>query len=257
MFLACLANSASALNGDTYVTSCICATTNDFEGMALNAAGNLGHQGVFTIVSSSQGSTALMKVTGHNVIGTNGEPYWVPSIATPLDASGNSLAGQLEADRQSFYTVFDLVTFGVSRSNPILLPGQYPFFGSVSDSEMSDSINATLVGFQGGSVVIASGFIEVTFLNGDKAQYIQSPKGSNNWVWNGYAYNAAGSRIDRNGTVMSNPNTGGRGGGGYQGHGFGNGSGAVFDMEGSSNCQSVTTITVNGEVTSYVFVAPC
>jgi hypothetical protein len=259
MACACMGSPVFALNGNTFVTSCGCVTSADFAGQALNIAADQSHPVLVTVVSTTQAKTALIRVTGRFITGSDGEPRWTATTTTPVDAAGNSMAGQLEADLQSFFTVLDLETFGVSRSYPILLPGQYAYFGVVSDQQMSDSINADLDGhtIMGADVIITTGMIEVTFVNGDKAQYVEMPKGSKNWVWNGFAYNSRGHRIGRDGLEISNPNTGGQGGGSYSGHGFGTGATSSFDMSASGSCQQATTITVNGELTSYVFIAPC
>jgi hypothetical protein len=100
--------------------------------------------------------------------------------------------------------------------------------------------------------------ITVKFDDGTSAQYVKvSAYSTYQWTWNGIAHNKKGQKMLRNGSVPTNPNSGGTGGGNIQTTGFGAGSGWSFGVAGFGSCTSITTITVNGDNTDYMYVHPC
>jgi hypothetical protein len=107
------ADSAYALNGFSYATSCSsCQATADFTAAAAAEAYNQGVPGLYQVVSQSQASSASVRVQGH--YGGNGKyaDTLVVTASFPVDGSGNSLAGQPEAYLESYYGVVDQMTFG-------------------------------------------------------------------------------------------------------------------------------------------------
>lgn len=104
------------------------------------------------------------------------------------------------------------------------------------------------------------GYVVTLFFSDAKAQFVLvsvDKNGKQTWVWNKKAWNKAGEPIDRNGNVIQNQNIGGTGAGSAEVPGFGAGAGSSFGVAGMGSCTSVTTITVNGEATDYVYVHPC
>jgi hypothetical protein len=207
-------------------------------------------------------ATAFVRVTGKIIIGTDGEPRWNATTTTPVDYQSNSLTGHSETDLQGFFHTFDQISFTVDRSNPlqIVLPRGYPpapSFLGVTDATMSAVINSIF------PLASAPAGVQVSVLFGDgsRATYILQgpldPNGNRIWTWSGWAWDPAGHLILRDGSHPGNINTSGTGGGSYQGNGFGTGSNWNFIVSGASSCVSTTTITVNGELSSYIFIAPC
>lgn len=263
VLLACLAGSAYALNGNIYAVSCACQTTSDFSAAAIDASNDQGWGGTYLVTSTSVARTALLQVHGKHLIDKFGNDYWLASSTIPMDDSGTSLAGQSESALEAFYQTYDQTNFGVDRNNPIIgtssiLPGLPPSFVVSTDVEVSTAINAFVANLAAHGVNFTTGIFSVTFpADGTSAEFVESPPGSHNWVWNGVAHNKNGDRIDRNGNVIPNPNTSGTGGGHAEVSGFGKGSGWTFDVGGFGSCTSVTTITVDGEATNYSYVHPC
>jgi hypothetical protein len=257
----CSVNPASAINGNTFVSDCACQTSADFKNLALSLAGTQGKPSTFQISSTVLSSTAFIRVTGKYVIGTNGEPYWTATTATPVDFSSNSLAGNSESNLQGFFHVFDQAVFTLDRDQPlpIVLPRDYPYqsFVVTSDDQASAIINQI---FPMASAP-AGIWVSIEFPDHTKATYILQngldQNGHRIWKWSGFAWDAQGNIIGRDGRTSSPINTSGHGGGVFEGSGFGSGSAWNFRSEGADSCTSTTTITVNGQQTSYVFVAPC
>src|SRR5262249_29726460 len=155
---------------------------------------------------------------------------------TPIDDSGNSLAGESESAQEGFYQTFDQTTFGVSRSFPtkVTMPDEYSgSFINSSPEETSPGIGRALglMGINPGNIPVGT-TITVEFEDGTTAQYIkQSATATYQWLWNGVAHNKAGQRIDLHGNVIGNPNTAGTGGGSVDVRGFGAaGSGWGFGL---------------------------
>lgn len=262
--LASMCGSAWAINGNIYTTSCACQTTSDFSAAAVQASNEQGWGGTYLLVSSSVARTALMRVQGQHRVDKFGNDYWVALSATPMDDSGNSLAGSPEGTLQAIYGSFDQVTFGTSRNAPIrsdLSPNSAMVnFVTATDAIVSQFLNkdpnyyAALRGSHLGDILTLD-FKDFT------AEFqlvaIDATTGFQTWKWNGKAWDVWGNRVDHNGHIVRNTNTGGAGGGSAQVTGFGNGSNWSFGVGALGSCTSVTTITVNGEQTDYVFVHPC
>lgn len=255
-------NPASALNGDIDVLSCACQTTSQFSAAAVQESNYNGWGGSYMVVSSTVGSSALMQVHGKHLIDKNGNDYWLASSADPLDDAGNSLAGQSESAQESYYQTFDQTTFGVNRSAPTKVNEPPDYAGSFINSSEEEVIPGT------GNALIHMGInpasiqpgtvITVVFEDGTTAQYVKvSNTATYQWTWNGIAHDKAGHRINRNGTLVSNPNTAGSGSGHAQVTGFGSGSRWGFGVAGAPTCTFITTITVNGAGTDYMYVHPC
>ena len=263
----CIYNSAYALNGYTNVSTCAsCKTTADFTAAAIAQSNVEGVKGTYLIVSESNASQAFMKVTGEfdNI---DGERIWNPEAATPVDGSGNSLAGQSEATLEAFYQLLDQMNFGTSRDAPFWLNASNPqqallptSFGLSSDEQVSDVIDYLDTGPSDPSI----GYIcLVTFPNGDTAQFQLTQTGSskldNVWTWvPGKAWDKNGNQLKRDGSRATNPNTGGGGVGSASVTGAsGAAAGWRWELTNGGGCTFQTTITVNAESTDYTNISPC
>ncbi len=56
----------------------------------------------YTVVSMSQPSAAYIQITGHVAKGL-GNPYFEVTATAPIDANGNSLAGESEASLEAYW----------------------------------------------------------------------------------------------------------------------------------------------------------
>jgi hypothetical protein len=252
---------AHALNGGTRVISCACQTTADFNTAA--RADNSLWQGnlTYSVVSTSKAETALMQVAGEWV-GTK-EPIWRVTAATPIDSSGNSLAGNSESANESYFAAFDQVLFGANRSAPQMVnePADYAgsFINSL-DEEVVPGISNALIQMGVNPATIAVGtLITVKFADGTTAQYIKaSSTSSYQWTWTGVAHNSAGKLIHRDGSLVVNPNTAGNGSGSFGAPGFGPGAPDYFHLTDPGLCQYGGTISFDDgeELTSFSF-GPC
>lgn len=136
------------------------------------------------------------------------------------------------------------VVFGVKRSNPIIvrMPSNYAtsFSGSL-DEEIIPGIGQGLIAMGINPAFIEVGtVITVKFDDGTTAQYVKmSPMSTYQWTWNGVAHNAQGKRINRNGSLVGNPNSGGAGGGEARSTRGAN----TFRMMGSGQCGAAGSIS--------------
>ena len=260
--VASLTRPTHALNGNVAVLSCACQTTSQFSAAAIQASNDRGWGGTFQVVSTSGPSSALMTVRGRHLIDKNGNDYWLASGATPIDASGTSLAGQAESAQESFYGSFDQTTFGVSRSSPTVVKISDEYAASFvrsTEDEVSPGIGRALIlmGIDQGSIPPGT-VITVRFPDGTTAEYIkQSNFSTYQWIWNGTAHDKNGRQIYRDGTFVTNSNTGGAGDGHANVPGFGSGASWGFGVSAAPTCTFITTITVNGDSTDYMYVHPC
>jgi hypothetical protein len=268
ILLACLADSAYALNGNIYVLSCACQTTSDFSAAASAEANSQGYGGTYLAVSSSQASSALMQVRGKVFIDKFGNDFWAATSAIPMDDSGNSLALESESALEGFYQSFDQVTLTVDRNNPLALTlpttSSVGTFIHTSDENTFDTAVSVIINSDFPDSETPNGvMVTVTFGDHTKAQFIlQSTRdghGNRVWKWNGIAWDATGTKLIKpDGSEIGNPNTAGTGGGSVTVTGFGQqGGGWGFGVAGFGSCTSVTTITVNGDNTDYMYVHPC
>ena len=263
----CIFSSAYALNGFTNVSTCAsCKTTADFASAAIAASRDEGLAGyTYLIVSVSNASQAYMRVTGE-YDRIDGERIWNPEAASPIDSSGNSLAGDSEASLEAFYQLLDTLNFGTSRDAPFWLNASNPqqnllptSFGLSSDEQVSDVIDY----LNNGPGFASKGYIcLVTFPNGDTAEFQLTTQGTtregNVWTWvPGKAWDKNGNQLNRDGSKATNPNTSGTGNGEASVRGSGAGSAWSWQIEGNDQCDFKTTITVDGEDTGYNNISPC
>jgi hypothetical protein len=260
---------APAINGDTWVLSCACATTANFAQAAGAAAKDNGFGGTYLVMSTTNFTSAYISVQGGFVF-QQGETFWKVSSKYPVDESGNSLAANTETQNQSYFAALDETVFGADRTGLAAAGGGLPaqinlsptyqssFINSI-DEEIGPGIDAALasLGINWASSPLIKEGIVVTVLFPDKtkAQFVKyNGKMSDHWVWNGKAWNKDGKLILRDGTLHTNGNTGGSGGGTAN---F-NYNGNQFRFGGGAWCTWTQTITVSGEVAgTSTFVDPC
>lgn len=261
-FVASMCGPALALNGNTRVISCACQTTTDF----INAAksDNLQQQQnlTYTAISYSTSTTAYIRVTGRYKGST--EPIWVVGAATPVDANGNSLSGNTEAQNQTYFAALDETIFGANRTlvaankQPPTVNLSPDYEGSIinsDDAEIGPGIDSALSAkgilwsdLPSGTVVT------VIFEDGTKAQFMKVGQMTDHWVWNGQAWNKQGQRIDRQGNVLQNQNTSGSASGTAN---FTYGQ-VQYNFVWQALCTWEQTITIDGNGDSDVlFEGPC
>jgi hypothetical protein len=125
--------------------------------------------------------------------------------ATPVNASGASIAGESEAQQESFYGTLDQTLFGLERSNPFILNinksaspgGLKSFINSSSDLPISNYIAGLMAPgglFPGGVELTAGAIITVDFPDGSKAEFVYTPGGNPPYTWNGNAWNSSGQK---------------------------------------------------------------
>lgn len=232
--------------GFSYVVSCAsCQTTADFVAVAKRTAGVQGDGGLYLVTSLSAASSAYIQVTGR-IITTGGEPHFTASAGTPVDANGNSLAGNTEAALESFYSVLDQVVFDASRNDPLLLilapTAPIQSFINSNDVDVGNMINSLMTP----SDTPDGTSVTVVFPDGTRATFVVTVNGSTRvWKWNGVAMQG-NTPIDRSGRAQVPKTAGGGGGGEVNTPGFGRGSGTLFDLIGVGSCSYGGTITFPG-----------
>jgi hypothetical protein len=217
-----------ALNTDLVIGLCThCVKTADYEQAAwslissqavVKFPGNYKPITYTAIMSNTKSSTAYLKISGAWGISSR-HIVFIPSSFTPVDASGNSLAGQSETYLENYYTQVDWSVFGVFRSNPTFAP----------DTDVSaDIVNS----FGLGADIPPGTPITVTFSDGVVAIFVRTSDTSSDhthwWVWGNVAHNPknicieapgtnmlkiCGAPIDRSGNVLIDINTSGTVGG--------------------------------------------
>jgi hypothetical protein len=231
-----------ALNTDLVIGLCShCVKTADYEQAAwslisshsvVKFPGNYKPITYTAIMSNTSSSTAYIKISG--AWGTSSRHLvFIPSSFTPVDAGGNSLAGQSEAYLESYYTQVDWSVFGVFRSDPTLasFPSSYQpldFVGTPDTDVSADLVNT----FGLGAGIPEGTPVTVTFSDGVVAIFVRTSNTSSDyahwWVWGNVAHNAknicveapgtnmlkiCGAPIDRSGNVLIDINTSGSVGG--------------------------------------------
>lgn len=234
--------SSPTLAANVYVGTCECVTTSDYATVAARFAKANGWGGTFFLTSVAQASSAMMQVTG-KIVFSGGEPVFEASAETPIDSSGNSLAGESESDLEIFYGVLDSTSYGEWRDGPFdaVIPHSGPFqtFAGTPDSWVSEFLNTE--GALVTATMLAGDVVLVVFPDGTAAEYILGAD-NKTWTWNNKAWNSQKQPIDRNGNLIPNPHTSGVGGGSTSVSGFGPGSGWRFEMQGQAECSSTVTV---------------
>jgi hypothetical protein len=227
--------------------------------MAAAVAASRGLQGggLFQIVSASQASTANISITGHFT--QSAEPVWVIDSKTPVDGSGNSLAGESEASLDNFFSANDTTIFAANRNDPlIVIPNTtIPSYINSVDSAVGAVPSAI---FSGANKVPVGTIVEFVFPDHTKALYKLQPNGA--WLPTGAAWDSQGNAILKNGGPVPNQNTSGLGNGSISVPGFGQGARFSFGASFIGECTvSFTTIEViDGDgslLSSITNVAPC
>lgn len=253
-----IGSQAHALNGYTRVTSCPnCASSAEFAAHAVAQAQTLVKTGTYAVLSQNYDRTAYVRVSG--TIKTKireglPESELVDAVGVVIDMEGGTITSEAQFDQ------LDQVLFGVKRSNPITVkvPTDYAFsFISNLDEEIIPGIGQALFlkGINPASIA-AGTVITVTFDDGTSAQYVKaSATATYQWTWNGVAHNAQGKRINRDGSLRNNPNTGGVGGGEARSTRGAN----TFRLLGGSSCGASGSISQNGVTfQNYVYnYLPC
>jgi hypothetical protein len=259
-------DSAYALNGAVTVSGCTnCLTSTDFLTAATNLARSTVSPGTYAMIGTSYASTAYVAVTGDIVtVIRGGAPEQVLRniTATPIDASGNSLAGSSESSLESTFQQLDQMSFGTSRSGKIgflQVPVDIsPTFINIAEGMISleGQIPALISNQYGITTGIPAGtVVTVVFQDQSKAQFYKvSAADTSQWLWNGFAWNSKNQLIDQFGNLRINPNSGGRGtGAGTVNMGAGN-----FGFEGDGFCVATTSVTWGGVFQgAEIHVLPC
>lgn len=187
---------------------------------------------------------------------------------TPVDASGNSIAGTAEASQEAFYKVLDITISGTQRDYPFYfwttISGMPRSFIGSTDAVINAVINnnPTVLALYSG--LANNSVVTITFSDGTTAEFVVniiSMAGGTVKVvvtWSGIAHDKTGRLINRDGTLVPNPNTGGSGGGNVGVHGFGPGSNWNFQFHGQPFCTLEGTVTgENGQSTTDIMRLPC
>jgi hypothetical protein len=191
-----------ALNTDLLIGLCTnCVKTADYEQAAwslissqavVKFPGNYKPITYTAIMSNTKSSTAYLKISGAWGISSR-HIVFIPSSFTPVDASGNSLAGQSETYLENYYTQVDWSVFGVFRSNPTFASfttGNQPldFVGTPDTDVSADIVNS----FGLGADIPPGTPITVTFSDGVVAIFVRTSDTSSDhthwWVWGNVAH---------------------------------------------------------------------
>jgi hypothetical protein len=185
----------------------------------------------------------------------------VVGSGTPVDSSGNSLAGNSESANESFFATLDQVIFAANRSAPqtVTVPDDYTStFINSTEGEVSPGIGAGLIAMGINPAQFPVGtLITVKFTDGTTAQYIKaSGGGSYQWTWTGIAHDSQGHLMLRNGQRVANPNTAGNGSGSFSAPGYSNPD--WFYLNAPGFCQYGGEISFDdGETLTSFGFAPC
>lgn len=175
----------------------------------------------YTVLSTTTSRTAYVQVTGQITYHFRQIPDVTYSTisATPVDSSGNSIGAETESQQESFYTALDGNLWGVSRSEPLEVdcPDAYAtsFIGSI-DEEIGPAIDQALLakGINWATDLPNGTIVLVKFSDGTTAVFIKvSSASTDHWVWGLSAHDKNGNPINRQGQLLTNPNTSGTGGG--------------------------------------------
>jgi uncharacterized membrane protein YgcG len=239
---------ALALNGDSRTLFCqSCYSSTDFVTAGVAEANRNVLPGLYVVVSQTYARTGLIRVTGE-----------VPACGRSCGQGLLNVSGAaMEPDGSALGSDADLGTidaafFAVDRGFPMSVT--IPVGCGAQQSDCGNSLATSTdagIAYVIGEALQAAGYTQstvpdvvsiiVVFQNGDKALYQHIPgQDIYSWKFSGYAWNAAGTPINRNGTTKSNPNTAGTGGGGGTG-----GSGSfVYGFSEYSDCVWQVSIDV-------------
>jgi hypothetical protein len=208
-----------------------------------------------------------ISINGQYTKGPEGERVWTAESATPVDSSGNSLAGESASSQEAYYGALDQVIWGLDRKAPTQINEPPDYKTSIINSdygEVTPGINVALGKLDqpiNPAAIPVGSVLTVIFQDGTTAQFIKfSETLSDMWQWNGIAHNAKGQLIHRDGSLVNNPNTTGTGGGNASAHGIGDtGQGWNYNMQAYPECTSSTIITDgSGQVLgTYTSLEPC
>jgi len=209
------------------------------------------------MVSTTNAETAYIWVTGEEVVEGPGKSTWKIVSTVPVDASGNSLAGESESEQEAAYGTIDLVVMSSTRFSPVFTQFTVTSQWNLGASTFPDNTDAQIGngfeiaayknGYDIGDNLPAGTIITIVFPPnaGDPADtYIATFTVSYSPIftltWTGYA-TKNGLPCDRNGNVSKNPNKTGRGAGSANVPGGPGGSN--FGIGGGDSCLSTTTVT--------------
>jgi hypothetical protein len=212
-----LTTSFSALAGDIRMIECAtCSAPIDFQNAAISDSyynpGNL----TYIVVSESAPRTAYVHVSGYWMWDPfTYQNWWTPSGATMVNNDGGLLSTD-PSTASAQLEVIDVNFFAAARDNSpkvfqISMPVEYAdsFIGS-DDALDSPGIGYALLAkginpatLQVGTVIL------VTYADGSKAAFVRTPGLSTLlFIWNGLnAWDSQGRPVNRNGTLLLNPNS--------------------------------------------------
>ncbi len=244
-----LAHRVDAANGFSYISSCACKTTADFSNAAAAASGTPQKSGLYTVISSSTAETAFVSVRGEIKTIHGGGHGWQVLSTTPVDASGNSLAGQTESAQEDEYGAIDLQLMMAQRSSdfPIIGDLNLPGFFSTDDYAISaayfNSLGNLVQDLNGNTMVTltwndGSGIVavyQVVWLGTDHTKVA-------NFALKFISATQHGKPITRAGVPIPNPNNSGAGGGGATLPGYYANSGVTWIFAGNPICYASGSI---------------
>lgn len=262
------ADPAMAINGYTYVSACGCSTTADFVGAAKTVSASNHPAGVgsatatYTLISTTTARSAYIQITGQGVYSVQAHTItWVVTAATPVDSTGTSIASQTESAQESFYGTLDGTLLGMNRSGPLAINVSDTYAASFInsiDEEVGPGIDLALaqLGIPWSGLPLNTP-ITVKFSDGTTAIYIKTNPSSDHWQWSGIAHNKNNQLINRDGSLRSNPNTAGIGGGSVSVPGFGPGAGLSWLIDGGDQCFASSYVTIDGQEYGSSGWGPC
>jgi hypothetical protein len=252
LVLWCGANTGYALNGGTRVISCACQTPADFANAASADNSQWQVNSTYTVVSTVASETAYVKVTGH--FHGNGEPIWTVGSATVVDASGNSLAGNTDAQQEAVFFTSDQVVFGVDRGLPLVIT----VVGSGNWGTMTDDqINTLIGGFLSANGITNPPPSVSLIFKDENGNDLGGASFNYNPSTHKYAFvegfDAQGNPLDRHGNPVGKINTGGQGSGSASGAG----GSLNWNIGGRDQCTDAVTISGDWGSTSSQLTQPC
>jgi hypothetical protein len=251
-------STALALNGNIYIVPCdTCSSIGSFDQAARAASSVEVSPGTYIVSSRSTDRSAYVSITGtprYRCDTVSGDCIqWLANLGSSVINQAGAVVGS-----ETELVATDNILFGRTRSvPPVTISPTFAssFINTVSDAEIGPGISQALLAKGINPAFLAIGtVVMVKFADGTQAQFVKTENTTNMWTWTGLAWDAQGRRIDRNGTLLTNPNTAGIGSGAGT---FDTLAGQV-DMRGSAlqnyaiwKCTTVTSVKVDGVLASY------
>jgi hypothetical protein len=181
------------------------------------------------------------------------------AVGVAVDENGASATSQSALEQN------DMRLYGTNRKapiKPVKVPADYgtSVIGNaalVEDTSSAISQELYITRQINPNSIPVGTVVTVTWQDGSSAKFRRiSVMGSLQWDYvEGSARDKNGNKIDLNGNIIGNSNTGGRGEGSAS---FGGVSGWGFGAQGMDRCMSTTSLTHNGVVQwTYTQILPC